>query len=136
MSERVQENSRPSVDVLLSDVDIARAITVAICRVPGVLEMSPGLFAQEATYGPHEHVSGVVIHRPSHTKLVIDVHVVISEAFVVKACAESSLQGSDAEQQSPLLHLATQIRATVTKVAHDLNIRTLNAVNVQFDDVR
>src|SRR4029450_8805535 len=57
----------------VSEVSLARAVAAAVRRVPSVVDVSAGRFAEAATYGPGEKVRGVVVGRASGA-LDIEVH--------------------------------------------------------------
>lgn len=121
----------------LSDLDLARVIASAVRQAPGVLEMSPGRFALQATYGPGEHVSGVVLQHPTPDTLSIAVHVVVAEAALRAAFdeADPSQLAPAAEQRPLLLRLAEQIRTVVSQAADTLGLPALLAIDVALDDI-
>jgi hypothetical protein len=121
----------------LSDLDLARVIAHAVRQTPGVLEMSPGRFALEATYGPGEHVSGVVLRHPTLDTLSIAIHVVVAETALKAAFDEGALPelAPGSEQRPMLLRLADQIRTVVSEVADSLGPPSLLAIDVALDDV-
>jgi hypothetical protein len=59
--------------VQVSEVTLARALVAAVRDVPSVADVSPGRFAEAATYGPGEKVRGVVVGRAGGA-LDIEVH--------------------------------------------------------------
>lgn len=134
----MQAVSVQPVSAHLSDLDLAKVIAYAVRQAPGVLEMSPGRFALEATYGPGEHVSGVVLQHPTPDTLSIAVHVVVAEAALRAAFDEAALSklAPDAEQRPMLLRLAEQIRTVVSEATDALGLPSLRAVDVALDDVR
>jgi len=133
----MQAVSVQPLSAYLSDLDLARVIASAVRQVPGVLEMSPGRFALEATYGPGEHVSGVVLQHPTPDTLSVAVHVVVAEAAFRAAFDEATLSqlAPDPEQCPMLLRLAEQIRTVVSQAADTLGLPALVAIDVALDDV-
>ena len=104
--------------VHVSEVSLARAVVVAIRGVAGVADVSPGRFAEAATYGPGEKVSGVVIGRIGDT-LDIEVH-------VCALYADSLV----------LPELAAQVRRAVRQSIASLDAGPLRRIDVAFDDLR
>ncbi len=102
----------------VSEVSIARAIVAAVRRVPGVADVSPGRFAEAATYGPGEKVRGVAVSRPAGA-LAIDVH-------LCALYADSLV----------LPELAARVRSTVRQSVEGLGAGLLRRIDVAFDDLR
>jgi uncharacterized alkaline shock family protein YloU len=103
--------------VQVSEVSIARAIVAAVLGVPGVAEVSPGRFAEAATYGPGEHVRGVVVGRAA-SALDIEVHL----------CARYA-------EWLALPELAARVRSAVRQSVEELGVGPLRRIDVAFDDL-
>jgi hypothetical protein len=105
------------VSQLPTELVLARAVRVAVCRLPEVADLSPGGFAQAATYGPGEVVRGVVVSRVGGG-LSVDVHLIAryNQALV-------------------LPDLANRVRAVVGRVAGTLGAELPQRIDVAFDDL-
>jgi len=103
--------------VFVSEVNLARAVVVAVRAIPGVVDVSPGLFAEAATYGPAERVTGVVVSRVGGA-LDIQVHV----------CARYT-------DSLVLPELAARVRIAVRQSVEALGAGPLALIGVAFDDV-
>jgi uncharacterized alkaline shock family protein YloU len=101
-----------------SEVTLARAVVAAVRGVPSVANLSPGRFAEAATYGRGERVRGVVIHR-SRSALDIEVH-------VCALYADSLV----------LPELAARVRAAVRQSVEAFGGGPLARIDVAFDDLR
>ncbi len=101
-----------------SEVSLARAVVAAVRGVPSVANLSPGRFAEAATYGPGEKVRGVVIHRAG-SALDIEVHVC---ALYVDSLV--------------LPELAARVRTAVRQSVEALGAGPLGRIDVAFDDLR
>jgi hypothetical protein len=117
----------------LSDLDIANAIVHAIRAVPGVLDMGQGLFARAATYGPGNHIAGIVFQHSATGELSVEVHVVLEEASLIKALSDIS---SNSDHTPILLRFTDNIRAVVSQTFEHLGLPTPSAVDVTLDDLR
>jgi uncharacterized alkaline shock family protein YloU len=106
-----------SGSVFVSEVAIARAAVAAVRTVPGVVDVSPGRYAEAATYGPGERVGGVAVRRDGGA-LDIQVHLRVrySDTLV-------------------LPELAAQVRIAVHESVDGLGGGPLRTVGVAFDDV-
>jgi len=102
----------------LSEVSIARAIVAAVRSVPGVADVSPGRFAEAATYGPGEKVRGVVVGRAVD---VLDIEVHLCALY-----ADSLV----------LPELAARVRSAVRQSVEGLGAGLLGRIDVAFDDLR
>jgi hypothetical protein len=118
----------------LSDITIAKLLAQAIRATPGVVDLSPGLFAIEATYGPGERVLGIVLRHPAPNALVIEVRVVLAETILREALSAVPSTGSDGTPL--LLRFADQLRTVVAHTIHTLDVPVLTAVDVAIDDIR
>ncbi len=102
----------------VNEVNIARAIVAAVRSVPGVVDVSPGRFAEAATYGPGEKVRGVAVDRAAGA-LDIDVH-------LCALYADSLV----------LPELAARVRSAVRQSVEGLGAGQLRRIDVAFDDLR
>jgi uncharacterized alkaline shock family protein YloU len=102
----------------LSEMSLARAVVAAVRGVPGVADMSPGLFAEAATYGPGDKVSGVVVDRTGDA-LAIEVH-------LCALYAESLV----------LPELAARVRRAVRQSVEALDAGPLRRIDVVFENLR
>ncbi len=103
---------------MVSEVSIARAIVAAVRRVPGVADVSPGRFAEAATYDPGEKVRGVAVGRAAGA-LDIEVHL----------CAQYA-------DSLVLPELAARVRSAVRQSVEALGAGPLGRIDVAFDDLR
>ena len=101
-----------------SEVSLARAVVAAVRGVPSVANLSPGRFAEAATYGPGERVRGVVIRRAG-SALDIEVHVC---ALYVDSLV--------------LPELAARVRTAVRQAVEAFGAGPLGRIDVAFDDLR
>ena len=101
----------------VSEVSIAQAIRAAVRRVPGVADLSPGRFAEAATYGPGEKVLGVAVGRAAGA-LDIEVH-------LCALYADSLV----------LPQLAARVRSAVRQSVEGLVAGPLQRIDVAFDDL-
>ena len=102
----------------VSDVSIARAIVAAVRSVPGVADVSPGRFAEAATYGPGEKVRGVAVSQAAGA-LDIEVHLCALYADTLI-----------------LPELAARVRSAVRQSVEALGAGLLRRIDVAFDDLR
>ncbi len=102
----------------VNEVNIARAIVAAVRSVPGVADVSPGRFAEAATYGPGERVRGVVLGR-AVSALDIEVHL----------CARYA-------DSLVLPELAARVRSAVRQSVEGIGVGPLRRIDVAFDDLR
>lgn len=72
-----QRTSAPILITLVSELTVARTVQAAVRILPGVHDLSSGVFAEAATYGPGEIVRGVVVRRLGGG-LVVAVHLVVA----------------------------------------------------------
>lgn len=132
--ENMEREKQPGEALPLTDLALARAIAQAVCDIPGVAEMSPGLSAMQATYGPGGHINGVVLHHLPG-ELIVDVHVVAYSELPV-AFRHAEARETMAEQTPSLLALGQQIRERAARTIAQLGLSTLLTVNVALDDIR
>jgi len=102
----------------VSEVGIARAVVAAVRRVPGVADVSPGRFAEAATYGPGEKVRGVALARTAGA-LDIEVHLCALHADALL-----------------LPELASRVRSAVRQSVEALGAGAVRRIDVAFDDLR
>jgi hypothetical protein len=102
----------------VTDVSIAQAIVAAVRALPGVADVSPGRFAEAATYGRGERVLGVALGRVAGA-FDIEVHL----------CALYS-------DSLILPELAARVRSTVRQTVEGLGAGLLQRIDVAFDDLR
>lgn len=122
----------------VSDIAIAHAAALATHTVPGVSDLSRGLAALAATYGAREHVEGVVVRHPTPETIVLDIHVIISEAHCDKALADAAaatVEGN-AQEIRILPAIASQIRAVVYDALRNMASPAPMQVDVLIDDLR
>jgi uncharacterized alkaline shock family protein YloU len=100
-----------------TEVGLARAVAEAVRAVPGIAEVSPGQFAERATYGPGEKVPGIVVDGRDDG-LAIEVHV----------CAHYT-------NALVLPELAARVRTAVRQTVEARDKRPIRRVDVAFDDV-
>ena len=122
----------------LSDMAIADAIVHDIRAIPGVVDMGQGLFAKAATYGPEKHVVGVVVQHATPDTLSVEVHVVLADAWFIKAFTDvSRLDVSSSSDTTPmLLRMTDHIRAVVSQTFEHLGLPAPTLVDVAIDDIR
>jgi len=101
-----------------TEVGLARAVAEAVRAVPGIADVSPGQFAERATYGPGEKVPGIVVERVGDG-LELEVHV----------CAHYT-------NALVLPELAARVRTAVRQTVEARDNRPIRRVDVAFDDVR
>ena len=106
-----------SADAPVSETTLARAIAAAVRGVRGVADLSPGRFAEAATYGPHEKVRGVVVRR---TESVLDVQVHICARYADSLVLEE---------------LAERVRQATRASAAAAGAGTIGGIDVVFDDL-
>jgi uncharacterized alkaline shock family protein YloU len=102
----------------VDEVTIARAVSVAVHAVSGVVGVSPGLFAATATYGAGERVPGVAVGHAAGA-LSLEVHVVA---------------GYTASTHLP--DLADRVRSAVRQAVDVLGAGPVRRVDVAIDDLR
>src|SRR6185437_1434434 len=65
----------------VSDFIIATTAAQALRAAPGVVDISPGVFALVATYGSGKRIAGIVVHHLTPDQIALEAHVVLSEAY-------------------------------------------------------
>jgi len=121
-----------------NDLELAKAIVQAVRLTPGVLDMSPGRFVLAATYGPGEHVTGVVLLHMTPTLLTVQIHVVASILAMSEFLPISSqTEEEHVTDETPMLvQLAEQIRRNVYQAVHDFGLPAPLEVDVSIDDMQ
>lgn len=130
-----------------SDLALASAIAQAVRSAPGVVDLSPGLGAPVATYGPGQRVVGILLRRPSPEQIVVEIHVVLSEshiAMAVMAARDAAVEtpsvdvvaAADSERRGPVLEMADSIRSATTDVVLRMAPLARAQVDVFIDDLR
>ena len=139
--EQTARQRRPLKKV--SDLTIASAAAQAARMAPGVVDLSPGLFALAATYGLGQRVTGVVVHHltPDHTPdqgSHSRIRVVLSEAHCKMVAADAASDAIERETEAPgiLLEIASHIRGVVYESLRDIAPMLLVQVDVFIDDLR
>ena len=122
----------------LSDMAIANAIVHDIRAISGVLDMGQGLFVKAATYGPGKHVAGIVFHHPTPDALSVEVHVVLADAWFIKALSDVSRSDVSSSSDTPpmILRMTDHIRAVVSQTFVHLGLPAPTLVDVTIDDIR
>ena len=126
----------------VSDFSIATAAEQAIRAAPGVVDISPGVFALVATYGSGKRLVGIVVRHLPQDQLALEAHVVLSEAY----CNEMSHEMSAAvatdsvtrgtKGKSVLGAIADRIREAAHEGLRDTISLPLAQVDVYIDDLR
>jgi len=134
-----QPASAPDVDLTeqFSDIAVASAIARTVRRVPGVVDLSPGLVTQSATYGIGERVSGVVIHHLAQHKVVLEIHVLLSEAYCKATACDAGRRGAAHEcgALNVLDAIAAHIREAVNASAAAMPLPMVVRADVLIDDL-
>ena len=121
----------------VSDVALASAVARAVRTVPGVVDLSPGLVIQRATYGAGERVTGIVVHHPAPDAVVLEIHVFLSEADCGVAGPGIAHSGAarHSEALDALRRIATNIRETVHAAVRDMLPPAVVRADVLIDDL-
>jgi uncharacterized alkaline shock family protein YloU len=101
-----------------SSTTIARAVLAAVRALPGVADVSPGLYAAAATYGPGEVVRGVAVRRVAGV-LELELHLTAEYA-----------------PTTALPELADRVRSAALRAVETLGGGPVRRVDVAIDDVR
>lgn len=127
-----------------SDLALASAAAQAARMAPGVVDLSPGLRAPAATYGPGERVVGIIIHHSAPEQVVVEVHVTLS-ASACEAAAKDAIVGKDAalematddaELRGPIREIASHIRVAVREAVRSVAPQVVAQIDVFIDDLR
>lgn len=122
----------------MSDFSIATVAEQAIRAAPGVVDISPGVFALVATYGAGARVTGIVVRHLTPDQLALEAHVVLSEAYCheLSATTVTDSAGREAEGKSVLGDIADRIREAAHAGLRDTISPPLARVDVYIDDLR
>lgn len=106
--------------------------------VPGVVDLSPGLAAPVATYGPGQRVVGIIVYHPTTERVILEVHVILSESHCELAWADSGLEPveHDAGETGLITEIANRVRDVVCATVRDMASRVRVRVDVFIDDLR
>jgi hypothetical protein len=134
VGRKAERHKSQEVSFHTSDITIAKLLAQAICATPGVVDLSPGLFAIEGTYGPGERLLGIVVRHPTPDALAIEVRVVLAEKMLREALSNEPFKNAD---RTPLLlRFADQLRTVVAHTICKPDAPALTAVDVAIDDIR
>ena len=122
----------------VSDFTIATAAAEAIRAAPGVVDISPGVFALVATYGSGKRVAGIVVRHLAPNQLALEAHVVLSEAYCneMSAAAATDSVTRGTEGGSVLGDIADRIREAAHGGLRDMISPPFAWVDVYIDDLR
>ncbi|HKT39478.1 MAG TPA: hypothetical protein VJR48_13965 [Ktedonobacterales bacterium] len=124
----------------VSDFTIATAAAEALRAAPGVVDISPGVFALVATYGSGKRVAGIVVHHLTPDQIALEAHVVLSEAYchemLATAATESARSERGTEGKSVLGDIADRLREAVYGGLRGTASLPLARVDVYIDDLR
>jgi hypothetical protein len=122
----------------VSDFTIATAAAEAIRAAPGVVDISPGVFALVATYGSGKRVAGIVVRHLATDQIALDAHVVLSEAYCheMSAAAATGSVTRGTEGGSVLGDIADRIREAARGGLRDMISPPFARVDVYIDDLR
>jgi hypothetical protein len=104
-------------DGRVSDLGLARAIAAAVRTVPGVAELSPGRFAEVATYGAGDRVSGVIPQAGG-------------------GCSGRGGAYLRPHTSCEVPRIATRVRAATRQSLEAAGVTLISRIDVAFDDVR
>ena len=122
----------------VSDFTIATAAAEAIRAAPGVVDISPGVFALVATYGAGKRLVGIVVRHLSSDQIALEAHVVLSEAYCneMSAAAATDSARPRTEGGSVLGDIADRIREAARGGLRDMISPPFARVDVYIDDLR
>lgn len=120
----------------VSDIALAEAVAQAVRAVPGVADLSSGLSAPAATYGPGQHVTGIAVRHPTLDTLAIEVHVALSETHCTRAATAAGSGEHDLQWRGPVTEVANQVRGAVYAAVQEMTSLALVRVDVFIDDLR
>ena len=122
----------------VTDFTIATAAAEAIRATPGVVDISPGVFALVATYGTGKRVAGIIVRHLAPDQLALEAHVVLSEAYCneVSAAAATGSVTRGTKGGSVLGDIAGRIREAAHAGLRDMISPPLTLVDVYIDDLR
>jgi uncharacterized alkaline shock family protein YloU len=102
----------------VDEMAIARAVLVAVHAVSGVVGVSPGLFAETATYGSGERILGVAVGRVAGA-LNLELHLV-----------------AEYTASTHLPDLADRVRSAARQAVEVLGAGPVRRIDVAIDDLR
>lgn len=122
----------------VSDFTIATAAAESIRAAPGVVDISPGVFALVATYGSGKRVVGIVVRHLAPDQLALEAHVVLSEAYCYEMSAATVTDSTRrrTEGGSVLGDIADRIREAAHAGLRDMISPPFAWVDVYIDDLR
>jgi len=124
----------------VSDFIIATAAAQALRAAPGVVDISPGVFALVATYGSGKRIAGIVVHHLTPDQIALEAHVVLSEAYCQEmwtaAATESARRERGTAGKSVLGDIADRLREAVVGGLRGTTSLPLARVDVYIDDLR
>lgn len=124
----------------VSDFTIATAAAEALRAAPGVVDISPGVFALVATYGSGKRVAGIVVHHLTPDQIALEAHVVLSEAYCHEMLATAATESGGRERgtggKSVLGDIADRLREAVYGGLRGTTSLPLARVDVYIDDLR
>ena len=122
----------------VSDFTIATAAAEAIRAAPGVVDISPGVFALVATYGSGKRVAGIVVRHLTPDQFALEAHVVLSEAYCneMSAAAATDSARHGTKGGSVLGDIADRIREAARGGLRGSVSPPLALVDVYIDELR
>lgn len=122
----------------VSDIAVASDVAQAVRMVPGVVDLSAGHVAVAATYSAGQRVTGVVVHHLSPDEIVLEIHVILSEADFTRASSDAAPDsaGTDSDGLGRLNDMASRIRGAVYDVLKEMPSLVLVRADVLIDDLR
>lgn len=124
----------------VSDFTIATAAAEALRAAPGVVEISPGVFALVATYGSGARIAGIVVHHLTPDQIALEAHVVLSEAHCQEMWTAAATEPARRERgtagKSVLGEIADRLREAVVGGLRGTTSLPLARVDVYIDDLR
>ncbi len=124
----------------VSDFIIATAAAQALRAAPGVVDISPGVFALVATYGSGKRIAGIVVHHLTPDQIALEAHVILSEAYCQEMSAAAATASARRERgtagKSILGEIADRLREAVVGGLRGTTSLPLARVDVYIDDLR
>ena len=123
----------------VNDFIIATAAAQALRAAPGVVDISPGVFALVATYGSGARIAGIVVHHLTPDQIALEAHVVLSEAYCQEmsaAAKEPARRERGTAGKSVLGEIADRLREAVVGGLRGTTSLPLARVDVYIDDLR
>ncbi len=123
-----------------SDLNIAKAISKAVRATPGVVDLSPGLFALAATYGANEQFVGIVVRKSSLLETVVEVHVIVAIEVTPNVEEQGNTSSVSAQMETSdsavLIRVANRVRKAVYRAMEDLRLAPPASVDIFIDDIQ